>query len=103
MYAVIKTGGKQYNVQQGDIIYIEKLNVEADSVVEFNEVVAVSTDDGFKVGTPTVAGAKVTAKVIKNGRAKKIYIFTYKAKKNVKRKMGHRQSYTKVQIETIVA
>lgn len=103
MYAVIKTGGKQYKVSQGDIVFIEKLNAEADTTVEFDEVVAVSDDNGLVIGTPVVAGAKVTAKVIKNGKSKKITVFTYKSKKNEKRKLGHRQPYTKVQIESIKA
>ena len=103
MYAIIKTGGKQYRVQEGDILFIEKLNAEADSTVTFDEVVAVGKDNGITVGEPTVSGAKVTAKVIKNGKARKITVFTYRAKKNSKRKMGHRQPYTKVQIESITA
>ncbi|MGN0536634.1 MAG: 50S ribosomal protein L21 [Acutalibacteraceae bacterium] len=102
MYAIIETGGKQYKVANGDTIFVEKLAADADSVVEF-KVVAVSTDDGFKTGAPYVEGAKVTGKVIKNGKSKKITVFTYKPKKSEKRKMGHRQPYTKVQIEAIEA
>ena len=94
MYAIIETGGKQYRVSEGDILFIEKLNAEADSTVAGN-------DGDLKFGTPTVEGAKVTAKVIKNGKSKKITVFTYRAKKDSKRKMGHRQPYTKVQIESI--
>ena len=103
MYAVILTGGKQYRVQQGDIIYVEKLNVEADDTVTFDKVLAVGGDDGIKVGSPYVDGASVEAKVIKNGKAKKVTVFTYKPKKNEKRKMGHRQPYTKVSITDIKA
>jgi len=103
MYAVIETGGKQYRVCEGDVLYIEKLDVEADATVEFTEVIAVSGEDGIKVGSPVVAGAKVTAKAIKNGKGKKITVFTYRPKKGSKRKMGHRQPYTKVQIESITA
>ncbi len=103
MYAIIETGGKQYKVAQGDVLYIEKLTVLADETVTFDKVIAVSDDNGAKFGNPTVAGATVTAKVLKNGKAKKITVFTYKAKKGEKRKMGHRQPYTKVQIETITA
>ncbi len=103
MYAIIETGGKQYKVSQGDVLYIEKLNAQADEVVTFDKVMAVSDDSGVKFGNPTVAGATVTAKVLKNGKAKKITVFTYKPKKNEKRKKGHRQPYTKVQIETITA
>ncbi len=103
MYAIIETGGKQYKVSQGDVLYIEKLAVSADETVTFDKVIAVAGESGAKFGDPTVAGATVTAKVLKNGKAKKITVFTYKAKKNEKRKMGHRQPYTKVQIETITA
>ncbi len=103
MYAVIVTGGKQYRVQEGDVVYIEKLNAEADSTVEFDQVIAVGKDDGMVVGTPTVEGAKVTAKVLKNGKGKKITVFTYRPKKNSARKMGHRQPYTKVEIQAINA
>lgn len=103
MYAVIKTGGKQYKVSEGDTIYIEKLDVEADSKITFDEVVAVGTDKGLSVGAPTVKGATVTGKVIKNGKGKKITVFTYRPKKDSRRKMGHRQQYTKVEIEKISA
>ena len=103
MYAIIETGGKQYIVQAGDSIYIEKLEVEADSEVIFDKVIAVGADDGIKVGAPYVKGATVKAKAIKNGKAKKITVFTYKPKKNEKRKMGHRQPYTKVEIAEINA
>ncbi len=103
MYAIIETGGKQYKVSAGDTIFIEKLNVEADSEVVFDKVIAVGTDDSIKVGTPYVEGATVSAKAIKNGKGKKIVVFTYKPKKNEKRKMGHRQPYTKVEIAAINA
>lgn len=103
MYAVIVTGGKQYRVQEGDVIYIEKLDVAADDVVEFDKVIAVGKDDGVVIGTPVVEGAKVSAKVIKNGKSKKIIVFKYKAKKDSKTKKGHRQPYTKVQIQAINA
>ena len=100
MYAVIETGGKQYKVQNGDVIYIEKLAAVEDTTVNF-QVVALGGEDGLKVGAPFVEGANVTGKVLKNGKAKKITVFTYKPKKNEKRKLGHRQPYTKVQIEAI--
>ena len=103
MYAVIETGGKQVRVQAGDVVFIEKLNVQADEVVTFDKIVAVGADDGLKVGAPYVEGATVSAKVLKNGKAKKITVFTYKPKKGEKRKMGHRQPYTQVQIEAINA
>ncbi len=102
MYAVIETGGKQYKVEQGDVIYVEKLNVEADSAVTFDKVVALGGDK-FVAGTPYVEGATVEAKAIKNGKAKKVVVMTYKPKKNEKRKMGHRQPYTKVEITSINA
>lgn len=102
MYAVIETGGKQYKVQYGDVIYIEKLAAEQDATVEF-KVVALGGEEGLKLGAPFVEGASVTGKVLKNGKKKKIIVFTYKPKKSVKRKMGHRQPYTKVQIEAINA
>lgn len=100
MFAVIETGGKQYKVQNDDVIYIEKLEAAQDSIVNF-QVIAIGGDDGIKVGAPYVDGAAVTGKVLKNGKAKKITVFTYKSKKGEKRKMGHRQAYTKVQIESI--
>ena len=103
MYAVIETGGKQYKVEAGDTVFIEKLDVEADSEVTFDKVVAISTDKGVKFGSPYVEGATVKAKAVKNGKAKKVTVFTYKSKKNEKRKMGHRQPYTKVEIETLNA
>ncbi len=102
MYAVIETGGKQYKVETGNVLFIEKLDAAADETVSF-KVIALGGEDGLKVGTPYVDGASVSAKVLKNGKSKKITVFTYKSKKNEKRKMGHRQPYTKVQIETINA
>jgi len=103
MYAVIETGGKQYKVEAGDKVYIEKLAAEAESDVTFDKVVAVGSDKGFKAGEPYVKGATVAAKVVKNGKAKKVTVFTYKPKKNEKRKMGHRQPYTLVEITAINA
>ena len=101
MFAVIETGGKQYKVTEQDIIFVEKLDCEEGAEIVFDKVVAVSTDAGFKAGTPTVDGASVTGKVLKNGKAKKIYVLKYKSKKNEKKKIGHRQPYTKVQIVKI--
>lgn len=103
MYAVIETGGKQYKVEAGDVLYVEKLAVEENADVTFDKVIAVGTDDSIKVGKPYVEGATVTAKALKNGKAKKIVVFTYKPKKNEKRKKGHRQPYTKVEISAINA
>lgn len=102
MFAVIETGGKQYKVQKDDVIFVEKLPADKDTTVEF-KVLALNADDGMKLGAPYVDGATVTGKVLKNGKSPKITIFTYKSKKNEKRKMGHRQPYTKVQIESINA
>lgn len=103
MYAIIETGGKQYKVEAGMTLFIEKLDVEAGSEITFDKVIAVGADDGIKVGAPYVDGATVTAKAVKNGKAKKITVFTYKSKKNEKRKMGHRQPYTKVEISAVNA
>lgn len=101
MFAIIETGGKQYKVNEGDVIHVEKLDNEAGDKIVFDKVLAVSTDDGFKTGKPTVEGATVSANVVKNGKSKKIYVMTYKSKKNEKKKIGHRQPYTMVQIEKI--
>ena len=103
MYAVIKTGGKQYRVSVGDVVFVEKLDAEPESNVTFDEVLAVGKDDGGVVGAPVVSGANVTAKVLKNGKNKKITVFTYRPKKDSKRKLGHRQPYTKVEITAINA
>ncbi len=100
MYAIIETGGKQYRVQNEDIIFVEKLAADEGATVDF-KVVAVSDDNGFTTGNPYVESAKVTAEVLKNGKGKKITVFTYKPKKGEKRKLGHRQPYTKVQIKSI--
>ncbi|MEW4222200.1 50S ribosomal protein L21 [Rossellomorea marisflavi] len=102
MYAIIETGGKQIRVMEGQEIFIEKLSAEQGDTVTFDKVLFVGGDD-VKVGSPLVAGATVTAKVEKQGRAKKLVVFKYKAKKNYRRKQGHRQPYTKVVIDTINA
>ena len=101
MKAVIVTGGKQYTVAEGDVVYIEKLNAEAEEVIKFDQVLAVLDGENTKVGTPVVEGAAVEAKVVKNGKGKKITVIRYKSKKNEKKKMGHRQPYTKVEITKI--
>ena len=98
MYAILETGGKQYRVQQGDTIYVEKLACEELEIIEMSNIIAVGKEDGIVVGAPYVDGASVTAKVVKNGKGKKITVFTYRSKKGSKRKMGHRQPYTKVEI-----
>ncbi|HBM80841.1 MAG: 50S ribosomal protein L21 [Clostridiales bacterium] len=103
MYAIIATGGKQFKVQEGDIIYVEKLDAKVDSTVQFDDVIAVSADDKLTVGKPLVEGANVTAKVLSHGKEKKVVIFKYKPKKDYRRKQGHRQPYTKVQIDKINA
>ena len=102
MYAIIETGGKQVRVEEGQAIYIEKLNAEAGETVTFEKVLFVG-GESVKVGSPVVEGATVTAKVEKQGRAKKITVFKYKAKKNYRKKQGHRQPYTKVTVEKINA
>ena len=101
MYAIIETGGKQIKVQEGEVIFIEKLKAEEEAEVEFDKVLTVADEEDVKFGAPYVEGAKVTAKVVSHGKAKKIIVFKYKAKKNYRRKQGHRQPYTKVQIEKI--
>jgi large subunit ribosomal protein L21 len=100
MYAVIETGGKQYKVEKGDFIFVEKLDTEEGKTVTFDKVVALGGDT-FEAGTPYVKGVKVKGKVVKHGKGKKVVVFTYKPKKNEKRKMGHRQPYTKVEIKSI--
>ncbi len=101
MKAVIVTGGKQYTVAEGDVLFIEKLNAEAESTVKFDQVLAVLDGENTKIGAPVVDGAAVEAKVVKNGKGKKIDIIRYKAKKNEKKHIGHRQPYTKVEITKI--
>ena len=101
MKALIVTRVKQYTVSEGDVLFIEKLNAEAESTVKFDQVLAVLDGENSKVGTPVVEGASVEAKVVKNGKGKKITILRYKAKKNEKKKIGHRQPYTKVEITKI--
>ncbi len=101
LYAVIETGGKQYKVSENDELFVEKLNLSAGESVEFN-VVALFDGGKFVSGNPVVPKAKVRATVLKNGKCEKITVFTYKSKKNCKRKQGHRQPYTKVHVDSIV-
>ena len=101
MYAVIVTGGKQYRVEKGDVLFVEKLNAEQDATVTFDSVLVVGEEGIVKVGAPTVEGASVQAKVLKNGKGKKLNIITYRPKKGSARRMGHRQPYTKVEITEI--
>ena len=100
MYAVIVSGGKQYRVTQGDVIYVEKLDKEPDSKINFN-VLMLGSEDGVEVGTPLLAGALVEGKVLGQVKGEKIVIYKYKSKKNYHRKAGHRQNYTKVEITAI--
>jgi len=102
MYAIIETGGKQYKVQEGDILLVEKLNYQVGDGFSFDKVLAYSNKDGkVEFGTPYLNNVKVDAKVLEHGKGKKIIVFKYKAKKNYRKKQGHRQPYTKVQIEKI--
>ncbi|UOF90149.1 50S ribosomal protein L21 [Fodinisporobacter ferrooxydans] len=103
MYAILQTGGKQYRVQEGDVLYIEKLTAEEGADVSFEQVMLVEKDGQVTVGSPFVTGAAVTGKVVKHGKGKKIIVFKYKAKKNYRRKQGHRQPFTQVQITGIQA
>ena len=102
MKAVIVTGGKQYTVSEGDILFVEKLNAEENATVKFDEVLAILDGENSKIGAPVVEGACVEAKVVKNGKGKKIDIIKYKAKKGEKKHIGHRQPYTKVEITKVV-
>lgn len=103
MYAVIKTGGKQYQVKVGDVVFIEKIDAEDGATVTFDEVLLVGGEEGVKVGTPVVSGAKVEAKVLGQTKGKKVIVFKYKSKKGYRNKNGHRQPYTKVEIASINA
>ncbi|TVY04064.1 50S ribosomal protein L21 [Cohnella terricola] len=103
MYAIIETGGKQYKVQAGDVIFVEKLSANAGESITFDRVLAVSKDGSLTTGSPIVSGASVTGKVEQQVKGEKIIVFKYKPKKNYKRKQGHRQPYTKVTIENIKA
>ena len=103
MHAIIETGGKQFKVTEGDTLFIEKLPVESGEPVTFDKVLAVIDGDKITVGTPVVAGAKVDASVVKNGKGKKVMIFKYNPKKGYRKRQGHRQPYTKVTIGKIHA
>ena len=101
MYAVIETGGKQYRVQEGDVLNIEKLNVCAGEKVEFDRVLVLAKEGDLKVGAPYVEGAKVFGEVVENGKGQKVIIYKYKSKKDYRKKQGHRQPYTMVKIESL--
>ena len=103
MHAIIETGGKQYKVAEGDTLFIEKLPQEAGETVTFDKVLAILDGDNTTIGTPVVAGAKVDASIVKNGKGKKVMIFKYNPKKGYRRRQGHRQPYTKVTIGKIEA
>ncbi|MBS9782040.1 MAG: 50S ribosomal protein L21 [Gammaproteobacteria bacterium] len=101
MYAVIKTGGKQYRVEEGQVIRVETLRAEEGETVDFSEVLMVANGDEIKIGAPTVEGAKVSAKVLEHGRHKKVEIIKFKRRKHHMKRQGHRQNYTAVRIESI--
>ncbi len=103
MYAVIVTGGKQYKVSEGDTLFVEKLELEEGAAVTFDQILMTADGENVKVGAPTVEGATVEAKVLKNGKAKKIYVYKMKRKKNERTKKGHRQPFTKIEITKINA
>ncbi len=103
MYAIIETGGKQYKVAQGDVIFVEKLDAAEGAEVTFDKVLMAGEGADVKVGTPLVEGAAVTGKVLKNGKAKKVIVFKMKRKKNERKKKGHRQPFTKVEITAVNA
>ena len=102
MQAIIETGGKQYRVSEGDIIYVEKLPAAEGDDISFDRILTVFEEDKVKFGNPIVKGVEVSGKVLKNGKSKKVIVFKFKAKKNYRKTMGHRQPYTKVQINTIL-
>ncbi|WP_100065084.1 50S ribosomal protein L21 [Miniphocaeibacter massiliensis] len=101
MYAVLQTGGKQYNVEAGKCYYVEKLNAEIGETVEFDNVLLIADGDNVKVGSPNVEGAKIKATVEAQGKGKKVIVFKFKPKKNYRKKKGHRQPFTKIKIEAI--
>lgn len=103
MYAVIQTGGKQYRVSEGDVITVEKLDVEVNSKVEFDKVLLVEDSGDVKIGTPYLDAVKVVGSVLENGKGKKVIIFKYKSKKDYRKKQGHRQPFTMVQIDEIIS
>ncbi len=102
MYAVIRTGGKQYRVAEGDYVNIEKLDAPKGSSMTFEDVLLVGTDDETHIGTPRVEGASVAATIVDQGKAKKVIVFKFKRRKNYKRTRGHRQHFTRVRIDSIV-
>lgn len=103
MYAIIETGGKQYKIRQGDVLRVEKLDVEAGQSIEITKVLALGSEDGLAVGRPFIDGAKVIIKVLEHGKGDKILVFKYKPKKKYRRMRGHRQPYSKVLVDEIIA
>jgi large subunit ribosomal protein L21 len=103
MYAVIKTGGKQYRVAQGDVIQVERLDGDSGALLTFDDVLLVGTDDDTKIGTPVLDGAKVEGTIVEQGRGRKLIVFKFRRRKNYKRKNGHRQYFTRVRIDAIHA
>ncbi len=101
MYAIVETGGKQYKVEEGSTLYIEKLDAEAGAEYTFDKVLLLEKDGKVQVGSPVIDGAKVVGTVVEHGKGKKIIVFKYKSKKNYRRKQGHRQPYTKVKVTAI--
>lgn len=101
MYAIIKTGGKQYRVNEGDVISVEKLDVASGEKVVFDEILVVSKDGELQIGAPVVSGAKVEGTVLQQGKEKKVVVFKYKPKKDYRKKQGHRQPFTRIKIEKI--
>ncbi len=103
MYAIVEAGGKQYRVAKGDLIKVEKIEGEVGEKVELDKVLLIKAEDGVKLGKPTLAGAKVVGRIKQQGRGEKIVIFKYKRRKNYRRKQGHRQYYTWIEIEDIIS
>ena len=103
MYAIIETGGKQYKVAEGEIVRVELLEAEVDATVEIDRVIAIENEGNLTIGSPYVEGAKVSATVVEHGKGKKVVVFHYKPKKNIRKKNGHRQPYTALKIESIMA
>lgn len=101
MYAIIQTGGKQYKVTEGEMVKVEKLEVEAGEKITLDQVLMLKDDNGTRIGNPLVPGAKIIAEVLEQGRGKKITVYKYKKRKNQRKKQGHRQAYTKIMIEKI--
>lgn len=102
MYAIVETGGKQYKLEEGETVFVEKLDTEEGETIELSKVLLVSKEEDLVVGKPYVEDAKVEATVLEHGKQKKIIVYKYKAKKNYRRKQGHRQPYTKLKIDKIV-